>query len=254
MPHQLDRLLDAVEVALEPGMVAFVLELLRPRIEPAGELDVLGNVDHHRTWAPALGDVERLVQDTRQVGDVLDEVIVLGAGPRDADRVAFLERVVADQMGRNLPGDDHDRDRVAERVGKAGDRVGRAGSRRHQHAADLAGRARIALGGVHGALLVPHQDVLDLLLLEERIVDRQYRTARIAEQVFDPLVGERLDHHLRAGHLLAHDQLHLFQLSEDFKSRESKRAARALDTHRHNPGWPSHPRRCVSLRLRAARK
>ncbi len=49
------------------------------------------------------GDIERLVQNARQVRDVLDEVIVLGAGPRDADRVAFLERVIADEVGRDLP-------------------------------------------------------------------------------------------------------------------------------------------------------
>ena len=73
-----------------------------------------------------------------------------------------------------------------QRVGEAGHRVGGAGPRGHQHAADLAGRARIAFGGVHGALLVPHQDVLDLVLLEQRVVDRQHRAAGIAEQVLTP--------------------------------------------------------------------
>ena len=93
-----------------------------------------------------------------------------------------------------------DRDRIHQRVGEAGDRVGGAGTRGHQHAADLAGRARIAFGGVHRALLVAHQDVLDLLLLEQRVIDRQHRAARIAEDVLDALIGERLDHHFGAGH------------------------------------------------------
>ena len=74
----------------------------------------------------------------------------------------------------------------------------------HEHAADLAGRARIAFRRVHRALLVPHQDVLDLLLLEQRVVDRQHRAAGIAEQVLDALIGKRLDHHLGAGHFCAH--------------------------------------------------
>ena len=91
----------------------------------------------------------------------------------------------------------------AERVGEAGDGVGGAGTRRDQHAADLAGRARIAFGGVHRALLVPHQDVLDHLLLEDRVIDRQHRAARIAEDVLHALIGERLDHHFGAGHFPA---------------------------------------------------
>ena len=34
-----------------------------------------------------------------------------------------------------------------------------------------------------------------------RVVDRQHRAARIAENVLDPLIQQRLDHHLGAGHL-----------------------------------------------------
>ena len=49
--------------------------------------------------------------------------------PRDADRVAFLEGVGADQMRRHLAGDADERDRIHHRVGEAGDRVGRAGAR-----------------------------------------------------------------------------------------------------------------------------
>ena len=54
---------------------------------------------------PAGRDLEGLVQHARQIVDVLHQLIVLGAGPRDADRIAFLERIVADQMGRHLPGE-----------------------------------------------------------------------------------------------------------------------------------------------------
>jgi hypothetical protein len=104
--------------------------------------------------------VERLVQHARQIGDVLHQVIVLGAGPRDADGVAFLERIVADQVRRHLSGDADDRDRVAERVGQAGHGIGRARAGGHQHAANLTGRAGITFRGMNRALLVAHQDML----------------------------------------------------------------------------------------------
>ena len=181
--HQLDRLLDLLDVALDLRLVAGVREILRLGIDALGELDVLRDIDHDRSRPPAGGDMERLVQHARQILDALDQIIMLGAWPRDADRVGFLERVVADQVRRNLPGDADDRDRIHQRVGQAGHRIGGAGSRGDQHAADLAGRARIAFRRVHRALLVPHQDVLHLFLREDGVVDRQHRAARIAEQM-----------------------------------------------------------------------
>ena len=199
--HHLDRLLDLVGIALELRPIALVLEFLRLAVGALGELDVLRDIDHDRARPAAGGDMKRLVQRARQIGDGFHQIIVFGARPGDADGVAFLERVVADEMGRHLPGDDDERDGIAQRVGQAGDRVGRARPGGDQHAADLAGRARIALGGMHRALLVPHQDVAHLVLLEQRIIDRQHRAAGIAENVLDALIGKRRHHHFRAGHL-----------------------------------------------------
>ena len=54
-----------------------------------------------------------------------------------------------------------------------------------QRDADFAGGARIAVGGVHGGLLVAHQHVLDGVLLVERVVDVENRAARVAPEVLD---------------------------------------------------------------------
>ncbi len=51
------------------------------------------------------------------------------------------------------------------------------------------------------ALLVAHENVLDLVLLEKLIVDRKDRTARIAEDMLYAVILQRLHHHLRAAHL-----------------------------------------------------
>ena len=139
-------------------------------------------------------------------------------------------------MRRHLPGDHDDRDRVAERIGQPGDGIGGAGARRDQHATDLAGRARIAFGGVDRALLVAHQDVLDHLLLEDRVVDRQHRAARIAEDVLHALIGESLDHHFGAGHFLRHRPLHTQLLFPAIL--ESKRGRRAPVSRTAHRRWP----------------
>ena len=110
------------------------------------------------------------------------EIIVLGAMAGDADRVGFLEGVRADQMGRHLAGDADQRNGIHQGVGEAGDGVGRAGAGGDEQAADLAGRAGVAFRRMGRALLVAHQYVLDLGLMEKRVIDRQDRAAGIAEQ------------------------------------------------------------------------
>jgi hypothetical protein len=103
-----------------------MLDVARADISALGELNILGNIDDDRTRATIGRDIESLMQDARQVVDVLHQIIVLGAGPGDADRVAFLEGVVADEMGRHLAGDADERDRIHEGVGEAGDGIGGA--------------------------------------------------------------------------------------------------------------------------------
>ena len=202
--HQLDRLRHGALVALDARVVALVLRVGEAGVLALGELDVLGDVDHDRAGAAGARDIERLVQDARQSVHVLDEIIVLGAGPGDADRVAFLEGVVADQMGRHLAGDADHRNGIHQRVGEPGDGIGGAGTGGDQHHADLAGRARIAFGGMDRALLVANENVLDAILLEQFVIDRQDGAARIAENMLNALIGESLKHHLGAGHGTRH--------------------------------------------------
>ena len=66
--------------------------------------------------------------------------------------------------------------------------------------ADLAGRARIAFGGVNRALLVANENVLQPILLVQLVIDRKHGAAGIAENLLDPLVGQSLQHHLGASH------------------------------------------------------
>src|SRR5258705_7367447 len=53
-----------------------------------------------------------------------------------------------------------------------------------------------------GALLVPHQNMLDVALLENLVIDRKHRAAGIAEQMLDAMIDERAHDHRGAGHLV----------------------------------------------------
>ena len=143
------------------------------------------------------------MQHAGQIVHILDQPIMLGAGARNTDRIAFLEAVRADQRGRNLSGDADQRNGIHQRILKRRHRICGTGTRRHQHHAALAGRARIALGCMARTLLVANEDVLNLFLLEKLVIDRQHRTSRIAEDMLHSIVLEGLQHHFGARHLAA---------------------------------------------------
>src|SRR5436190_1522576 len=96
---------------------------------------------------PAAGrDHEGLVDHARQFAHVLHEVVPLRTRPRDARDVGFLEGVVADHLGRDLPREDNDRDRIELGGGERGDGVGRAGAGGDN--ADAGSSRRAGLAGV----------------------------------------------------------------------------------------------------------
>ena len=235
--------------------------LARRMIGAGRELHVLGHVDQHRAGTAGGRDIERLVQHLGEIVDVAHQPVVLGAGPGDADGVAFLERVVADQMRRHLPGDADQRNRIHQRIGQRRHHVGGAGTGGHQHHARLAGRARIAFGGVAGALLVPHQDVLDLALLENLVIDRKHRAAGIAEEMLDAMIDQRADDHRGSGHLVRIVALvgHAVPLACSGCAvgaasfglvSGNKKGPQRPHAHRLNLDGLSHPRRCAWVRRR----
>ena len=142
--------------------------------------DVLGQIHQHRPRPAGAGDMEGFLDRRCQLFDIAHQEIMLGAGTRDARDVAFLESVVADEPCGHLPGENHQRNGIHVGRGNAGDGVGGAGTGGDQANADLAGRAGVAVGGVHRSLLVPDQNMFEIAFIE-LIVNIQNCSARIAE-------------------------------------------------------------------------
>ncbi len=182
----------AVHVRAEAGQAGDDLRL--GRVLGAGLLleRVLGDVDVDRARPSGAGDVERLGHDAGQVVGVAHEVVVLGHRQRDAVDVDLLERVLADQRGRDVAGDGDHRHRVEERRADPGHEVcGARPGRAHAHP-DPAGHPGVAVGGVRAALLVADEDVAQLRVVAEDVVQREDDAARVAEEDVDALAEERL--------------------------------------------------------------
>ena len=66
------------------------------------------------------------MHDARKVVYIANQIVVLGAAARNANRVAFLERVSADEVAWNLTCDDNHRDGIHHRVRNWRYHIGRA--------------------------------------------------------------------------------------------------------------------------------
>ena len=166
--------------------------------------NVFRQIDQDRSGTARRGDMERLDHGCLEFFHILHEIIMLRAGACDTGRVGLLECVIADQMCWHLPGQTDNGHRIHQRIGKAGDSICRAGAGGHKHNTGLAGRAGIALGGMNRRLLMPDQNVSDLVVLEQRVIDREHGTTRIAEDNLDSLILERLQKQLGTRHPRRH--------------------------------------------------
>jgi hypothetical protein len=154
--------------------------------------------------------MKRFLDRGGEIGDVLDEKIVLDAGTRDTHGVNLLKGVETDRVRGDLARDDHHRDRVHVGGGDARDCVRHAGAGSDEANPDLVGSARVAVGGVRGALLVAHEHVLDLVLLEELVVDEKHRAAGVTEDVLDAFFLQAAHDDFRAGQRCGFDSVHHF--------------------------------------------
>jgi hypothetical protein len=151
-------------------------------------------------WTATVGNVESLLDRYGQLVHVIDQEVVLDAGPGDTDGIAFLESVLPDVVVRHLSRDDHHRNRIHIGGGNAGHGIGRARTGGHQRHADLVRRTRQAIGRMYCRLFVANQNMFDLILLEQRIINMEYRPTRIAEYIFDLFFLQAPDYNLRTGH------------------------------------------------------
>ena len=197
---QIERLLHLPRVTPHHGVVGahrHARRILVRNLE-IGPGHVLGDVHDDRAGPSGGRDVERLLEGIGEVTNILHEKVVLHARTRDAHAVDFLERIAADGVGRDLPGDDHHRHRVHVSGRDARDRIGGARSGGDEHNAGFARGAGIAVGHVGRALFVAHENVLHVLLGVDLVVDVENRSAGIAEDVLHALVLEELHEDLRS--------------------------------------------------------
>ena len=210
--NQLGRPLDLPGMSLHGRLVGTHVRILRVGKDHALLRHVLRNVHHDRSRPPGSGNMERPFDRERKVFHLLHQDVVLDAGPRDADRIHFLKRVIADQRGAHLAGKHHQRHRIHVGVGDTGHGIGRARAGGHQHHPDFSGRFGKTFGRMRRALLMAHQDVIHLRLLVQFVVDMQHGAAGVAKHGGGPLLDQAAGEDFRAGQLFSLGIRALFQV------------------------------------------
>ena len=186
--QQINSRFDAGMIGLQDRFIGLVRRGFRHFIGAGRKLHILWQVNHDRAGTPAGRDIKGLVHRAGQLVHILDQIIVLCAGARDPGRVAFLECIIPNQMGRHLPGQADDGNGIHQRIGQAGHRIGRARARGHQHNTRLAGGPRIAFRRMHSTLFMTHQNVAHMVLFEQRIINWQHGAAWISKYNIDTLI------------------------------------------------------------------
>jgi hypothetical protein len=195
-------------IALHAGGVMVCAGLGLFDIGSRGKLHIFGDIHQHRAGAACCGHMKGLMDGFGQFVGFFHQPVHLGAGAGNAHCIPFLKGVRADHERGHLPGQNHNRDRIHQRIDNACHNIGCTGAGRHQHDTGLACGAGIAFGGMDRALFMAHQNVPDIILLENLVIDRKDSATRIAEYHFHALFLQGLNHHLRSGHLTCHLVLH----------------------------------------------
>jgi len=167
-------------------------------------LNILRDIQQHRSRPAILRHVERFLHCLGQLLDVLYQPVVLGDRLGDADDVGLLKGVTAHHRPRDLTSDRDHRGVIHVRGGQAGDQIrcpGPGGGNAHASAPAGAG---IAISRVSCCLLVTHQHMPQPRILGERVIERHDRAAGIAEHDVHALLQQGTAEDLCSGQRLRH--------------------------------------------------
>ena len=160
---------------------------------------VFRDIDQHRSRTTGTRHIKRLADRPCHFTGVRHQVIVLGDGKRHPRDIGFLKGIGTDQLAAHLPGDADNRRGIQHGGGDSRDHVGRARPGGGNGDPDLPGGTRVSVRHVRGPLLVAHQDMMNLAVLQS-VVCRENRAAGIPEHVLHPFALDALPKNARAGH------------------------------------------------------
>ena len=155
-------------------------------------LSILGEVEHHRTWTSATGDIERTTHSPGDILSMTNLITPLRDRLGHTHEVYLLKSICSQSSDGHLTSYHHNRRRIQHGIGHTRQRV--RGTRttcyqRHTNLATYSGKALCRMGS---SLFVAHQYMVERFLVSSRvvvegIVNGHNRTAWVSEDGLHPL-------------------------------------------------------------------
>ena len=206
---QLGSLAHSIHIQLGISHIAaYEVHLLRLPLHLL-DLSIAGEVEHHRAWPTAAGNIESTADGPGNILSTAYLVAPLRNRLSQAHQIHLLKRIRTQCRDGHLSGYHHDGSRVEHGIGHARQRIRGTGTTGHQSHTHLAADAGIALGSMHGSLLMANQYMVETLLqsssvVEQRIIRGHDGAARVSEDSLHPLGLQSTHQRLRASYLFLH--------------------------------------------------
>ena len=192
------RLFQLPHMHARRGLVTADGDFLGVLVAAQRQLNVLGEIDEDRSRLARTGNIEGFLDDPAQILAPAHGDGVLADRTADPDDVHFLERVVADEIGRHLARKADERDAVVIGGCDARDEICSSRAAGDQADARLTRGARIPVRRVDERLLVAGKDDAECRFTVQRVKQIDRHAARIGEQGVHTLLYQRLDKKLRS--------------------------------------------------------
>ena len=196
---QVQRLLVFFRLRGQVGTISRQLRLGRFPVKLARRLlCIFRDIHEHRPGPPGTRHVKSFADGTGDFTRVRHKIVMLGDWKRDAGDIRFLERVGADQLAPDLSGNAHDGRGIEHGRRDASDHVRSAGTGGRNRNAYVSADARVSVSHVSCALLVTHQYVMDLAVLQS-VIGGKDRATRISEDMLHAFALETFPDDLCSG-------------------------------------------------------
>ncbi|MNC47532.1 hypothetical protein D3C75_965970 [compost metagenome] len=125
--------------------------------------------------------MERFVNDARQILNIPYQIAMFRYRHGYACDIRFLESVCSNQAGEDIPGNNHEGNRVHKSCSDSGNKIGCSGTGGCDANSRFAACSGITVSSVNRALLMTGQNMFEIIEPVKRIVNIQHRSARVSE-------------------------------------------------------------------------
>ena len=176
-------------------------------------MGILGDVYHNRTGSPGGGNKEGFGHHLRYIFSPGYLDVPFGNGHGESHDIRFLESIRTQEFGCHLPAYTNDGSGVQHGICQSRCKIRCSWSRGHHTNTHSTRYPGITLGGMGCTLLMPGQDMCDLILVViQEVINGHNGSARIPEYGINPFLKERQNNGFRSAYLFCFHMLEIINI------------------------------------------